>query len=43
LSAEIATAERNGETELLDRLVMERLELDRSRSSFLPKAEAAQL
>ncbi len=43
LTSEIAAAERKGEMELLDKLVMERLELDRLRSSVLPRAEAAQL
>ncbi|HKO98871.1 MAG TPA: DNA primase [Pyrinomonadaceae bacterium] len=43
LTSELATSERNGDLELRDKLVMERLELDRLRSSLLPKAEAAQL
>ncbi|HKP48139.1 MAG TPA: DNA primase [Pyrinomonadaceae bacterium] len=42
LSAEIATAERNGATELRDRLATEHLELARRRSALLPKAEAMQ-
>lgn len=42
LTSEIATAERNGETELRDRLAIEHLELTRRRSNLLPKAEAMQ-
>jgi DNA primase len=42
LTSEIAAAERNGETELRDRLAIEHLELTRRRSNLLPKAEALQ-
>lgn len=42
LMAEMAAAERNGATELLDRLSTERLELARRRSTLLPQAQAAQ-
>jgi predicted membrane chloride channel (bestrophin family) len=42
LTSEIAAAERNGETELRDRLAIEHLELTRRRSNLLPKAEAMQ-
>ena len=42
LTAEIAAAERNGETALRDRLATEHLELTRRRSNLLPKAEALQ-
>jgi DNA primase len=42
LMAEMAAAERNGATELLDKLSTERLELARRRSSLLPQAQAAQ-
>jgi DNA primase len=42
LTSEIAAAERNGETELRDRLAIEHLELARRRSNLLPKAEALQ-
>jgi replicative DNA helicase len=41
LGTEIAEAERAGETERSNRLVMERLELARRRSEFLPRTEAA--
>ena len=42
LAAEIAAAERNGESELRDQLATEHLELARRRSALLPKAEAMQ-
>src|ERR1051325_2864232 len=42
LSSEIAAAERNGATELRDRLATEHLELARRRSALLPKAQAMQ-
>ena len=40
LSAQVATAERNGDIERRDRLAIEHLELARRRSVLLPKAEA---
>jgi DNA primase len=40
LSAEIATAERNGDEELQNRLALEHLKLARLRGALLPKAEA---
>src|SRR5882762_811288 len=42
LMAEMAVAERNGATELLDKLSTERLELARRRSTLLPQAQAVQ-
>ncbi len=42
LMAEMAAAERNGATDLLDRLSTERLELARRRSTLLPQAQAVQ-
>ena len=42
LMAEMAAAERNGATELLDKLSTERLELARRRSTLLPQAQAVQ-
>jgi DNA primase len=39
LGAEIATAERAGDTERLDRLALEHLELSRRRSALLPRTE----
>lgn len=42
LMAEMAAAERNGATEVLDKLSTERLELARRRSALLPQAQAAQ-
>ncbi len=42
LSSEIAAAERNGATELRDRLATEHLELARRRGALLPKAQAMQ-
>jgi hypothetical protein len=42
LMAEMAAAERNGATELRDRLATEQLELTRRRSSLLPQAQAVQ-
>ncbi len=42
LMAEMAAAERNGATELLDKLSTERLELARRRSTLLPQAQAMQ-
>ncbi|MFN2498184.1 MAG: DNA primase [Pyrinomonadaceae bacterium] len=42
LMAQMAAAERNGATELLDKLSTERLELARRRSTLLPQAEAVQ-
>ena len=42
LMAEMAAAERNGATEILDKLSTERLELARRRSALLPQAQAAQ-
>jgi DNA primase len=41
LGTEIAEAERAGETERSNRLVMERLDLARRRSGLLPRAESA--
>ena len=40
--AEMAAAERNGATDLLDKLSTERLELARRRSTLLPQAQAVQ-
>jgi DNA primase len=42
LMAEMAAAERNGATDLLDKLSTERLELARRRSTLLPQAQAVQ-
>ncbi|HEX9630433.1 MAG TPA: DNA primase [Pyrinomonadaceae bacterium] len=42
LMAEMAAAERNGATELLDKLSTERLALARRRSTLLPQAQAVQ-
>jgi hypothetical protein len=42
LMAEMAAAERNGATELRDRLATEQLELTRRRSTLLPQAQAVQ-
>ncbi|MEP6718036.1 MAG: DNA primase [bacterium] len=42
LMAQMAAAERNGATELLDKLSTERLELARRRSTLLPQAKAVQ-
>ena len=42
LMAQMAAAERNGATELLDKLSTERLELARRRSTLLPQAQAVQ-
>ena len=42
LSAEIAAAQRNGETERCDKLSTEQVELTRRRDGLLPKAEAMQ-
>ena len=42
LMAEMATAERNGATDLRDKLATEQLELTRRRSTLLPQAQAAQ-
>jgi DNA primase len=42
LSAEIATAERSGDTETQNRLALEHLNLSRLRGSLLPKPEAIQ-
>lgn len=42
LKAEIASAQMAGETELLDRLVLEQLALAGRRKALLPKAETAQ-
>ena len=39
LSAEVATAERNGDIERRDKLAIEHLELARRRSALLPRAE----
>lgn len=42
LRAEIAAAERNGETERCDKLATEQIELTRRREGLLPRAEAMQ-
>jgi hypothetical protein len=42
LRSEIAVAERNGETELRDRLSIEQLNLTRRRDALLPKADPMQ-
>src|ERR1700730_247575 len=39
LRTEVATAERNGDTERMDRLAIEQIELTRQRSALLPRAE----
>jgi len=41
LTTRIAEADRAGETEQRDRLVMEKLELSKRRSNFLPQGKAA--
>jgi DNA primase len=43
LRTEIASAERNGETERCDKLATEQVELTRRRDGLLPKAEAMQI
>jgi DNA primase len=40
LRTEVAAAERNGDTERMDRLAIEQIELTRQRSALLPRAEA---
>ncbi len=42
LSAEIATAERNGDVELQNRLALDHLTLARERSALLPRAEVVE-
>ncbi len=41
LKSELLTAERNGDTDQIDRLVVEQIELTRQRSALLPRMEAA--
>jgi DNA primase len=40
LRTEVAAAERNGDSEKMDRLAIEQIELTRQRSALLPRAEA---
>ena len=40
LRTEVAAAERNGDSERMDRLAIEQIELTRQRSALLPRAEA---